>query len=79
MAFLGGLLATVMVYQLGASANGLSMATMLLAGIAITALAGAFTHLCTYFADDIALRRQQFTGVLGWHALLARRPHRSEL
>jgi len=57
MAFLGGLAATAMVYRLGASSSGMSVATMLLAGIAITALAGAFSNLCTYLADDIALRR----------------------
>ena len=57
MAFLGGLLATALVYRLGASSSGLSVSTMLLAGIAITSLAGAFSNLCTYLADDIALRR----------------------
>ncbi len=57
MAFLGGLAATLLVYRLGNSTGGLSVATMLLAGIAITALAGAFSNLCTYFANDLALRR----------------------
>ncbi len=56
-AFLGGLLATVIVYRLATSAAGTSVATMLLAGIAITALAGSINGLFSYFADNEMLRR----------------------
>jgi len=56
-AFLGGLLATLLVYRLATSALGTSVATMLLAGIAITALAGAAGSLLSYFADNTTLRR----------------------
>ena len=55
-AFLGGALTTIMVYKLGTSANGTSVAMMLLAGVAISALAGAGLGLMNYFADDQALR-----------------------
>ncbi len=56
-AFAGGLIATLLVYRLATSATGTSVATMLLAGIAITALAGAAGSLLSYFADNITLRR----------------------
>nr|WP_086939132.1 iron ABC transporter permease [Thaumasiovibrio occultus] len=55
-AFLGGALTTILVYKLGTSANGTSVAMMLLAGVAISALAGAGLGLMNYFADDQALR-----------------------
>ena len=56
-AFVGGLLATAIVYRLATSTAGTSVATMLLAGIAITALAGAAGSLLSYFADNVTLRR----------------------
>lgn len=56
-AFAGGLLATLLVYRLATSPIGTSVATMLLAGIAITALAGAAGSLLSYFADNTTLRR----------------------
>lgn len=56
-AFAGGLVATLLVYHLATSATGTSVATMLLAGIAITALAGAGGGLLSYFADNATLRR----------------------
>lgn len=57
MAFAGGLVATIFVYRLGTSSNGTSVVTMLLAGIAISALAGAFSNIFSFIADDLALRR----------------------
>lgn len=56
----GGLIATVLVYKLGQSDDGTDVATLLLAGIAINAIAGAATGLLTYFADDTELRTLTF-------------------
>ncbi len=56
-AFTGGVIAVVFVYRLASSGNGTSVATMLLAGIAITALAGALGSLLEFFADNEMLRR----------------------
>jgi heme transport system permease protein len=56
-AFAGGAIAVVFVYRLATSSNGTSVATMLLAGIAITALAGALGSLLEFFADNAMLRR----------------------
>jgi len=56
-AFLGGGLAVVLVYRLATSASGTSVSTMLLAGIAITALAGSISSLLEYAADNEMLRR----------------------
>ncbi len=73
-AFAGGFAATLLVYRIGTSSNGTSVATMLLAGIAISALAGAFSNFFSYVADDIALRRISLwrMGSLdgaNWHSL----------
>ncbi|TDG13631.1 iron ABC transporter permease [Seongchinamella unica] len=56
-AFTGGMLAVVVVYQLANSENGTSVATMLLAGIAITALAGAMSNILELFSSNEVLRR----------------------
>ena len=56
-AFVGGVLSVLLVYRLSTSANGASVATMLLVGIAITALAGAMNSGLAYFADNEMLRR----------------------
>ncbi|MFK7976140.1 MAG: FecCD family ABC transporter permease [Halioglobus sp.] len=56
-AFAGGFLAVLLVYRLATSSTGTSVATMLLAGIAISALAGALNSLLSYVADDEMLRR----------------------
>jgi heme transport system permease protein len=56
-AFLGGLLSVLVVYKLATSANGTSVATMLLAGIAITALAGSGVNLLELYGDNEMLRR----------------------
>ena len=59
-AFAGGVGATVLVYRLGTRNGQTSVATMLLAGIAINALAGAGTGLMTFIADDNQLRDLTF-------------------
>jgi iron complex transport system permease protein len=59
-AFVGGVGATVIVYRLGTRNGDTSVATMLLAGIAINALAGAGTGLMTFIADDDQLRDLTF-------------------
>ena len=56
-AFVGGVIAVLLVYRLATSANGTSVATMLLAGIAITALTGAVSSLLEFFSDNEMLRR----------------------
>ena len=56
-AFAGGFLATLLVYRLATSEIGTSVATMLLAGIAIGAIAGALNSLLSYFADNDMLRQ----------------------
>lgn len=56
-AFAGGFLAVILVYRLATSSTGTSVATMLLAGIAISALAGALNSLLSFVADDEMLRR----------------------
>jgi len=59
-AFMGGVLATVIVYRLATREGRTSVATMLLAGIAINALAGAGTGLMIFIADDDQLRDLTF-------------------
>ncbi|EZH80565.1 iron complex transport system permease protein [Ectopseudomonas composti] len=59
-AFVGGLLVTALVYRLGRRDGQTNVATMLLAGIALTALAGAAIGLFTYLADDATLRTLTF-------------------
>lgn len=59
-AFAGGLAVTAMVYRLGRRDGQTSVATMLLAGIALTAIAGAIIGLFTYLADDTTLRTLTF-------------------
>ncbi|MDR0207920.1 MAG: iron ABC transporter permease [Pseudomonas putida] len=59
-AFVGGLGVTALVYRLGRRDGQTSVATMLLAGIALTALAGSAVGLFTYLADDATLRTLTF-------------------
>ncbi|MGE8486083.1 MAG: FecCD family ABC transporter permease [Pseudomonas sp.] len=59
-AFLGGLGVTALVYRLGRRNGQTNVATMLLAGIALTALAGSAVGLFTYLADDATLRTLTF-------------------
>lgn len=55
-AFLGGLLTTLLVYGFAQSKNGTSVLVLLLAGVAISAFAGAAIGFLSYFADDASLR-----------------------
>src|SRR3989344_8789134 len=59
-AFIGGLGVTALVYRLGRRDGETNVATMLLAGIALTALAGAAIGLFTYLADHATLRTLTF-------------------
>ncbi len=56
LGFLGSVLSTLLVYRLASHRGRTSVTTMLLAGIAITALAGALTGLMTYFSTEDELR-----------------------
>jgi len=56
-AFVGAVAATFLVYRLAASESGTSVATMLLAGIAISALAGALNSFFSFIADNHMLRQ----------------------
>ncbi len=56
-AFGGGALAVLFVYRIATGASGTSVATMLLAGIAITFLAGGISSAFEFIADDEMLRR----------------------
>ena len=59
-AFAGGLAVTALVYRLGRREGRTHVATMLLAGVALTALAGAVIGLLGYFAEDNTLRTLTF-------------------
>ncbi|MGY0219794.1 FecCD family ABC transporter permease [Endozoicomonadaceae bacterium StTr2] len=79
LAFVGGFGATLLVYRIGTTANGTSVATMLLAGIAIGALSGAGMGTLNYIADDAMLRNMTFwsMGSLGganWQNILLTAP-----
>ena len=54
------LLTTLLLYQIATRGGQTSVATMLLAGIAIAALAGAVTGILIYMADDKQLRDVTF-------------------
>lgn len=78
-AFAGGLLATFCVWRLGRVNGRVRSATLLLAGLAVSALAGAGTGLMLYAADDAALRDITFwmLGSLGgatWGGVSAAAP-----
>lgn len=55
-AFIGGLGVTALVFRLGCRDGETRVATLLLAGIAVTALAGSGIGLFSYLADDAVLR-----------------------
>ena len=57
MAFVGGAVSIFIVYQLSSAAGKTDIAAMLLAGIAVNAIAGAFIGLLSYLADDAATAR----------------------
>lgn len=78
-AFLGAGLTAFVVYQIGRKDGRPNVTTMLLAGIAINAFAGALTGLMTYMATEQQLRTITFwmLGSLGgatWDNLLAIAP-----
>ncbi|GAB4426630.1 MAG: iron ABC transporter permease [Chloroflexi bacterium OHK40] len=78
-AFLAGTVTTVLVYRLARRHGHTDVATLLLVGLALNALAGASTGLLTYLADDAELRSIVFwtMGGLGgalWETLLAAAP-----
>ncbi|MBX2858764.1 MAG: iron ABC transporter permease [Cellvibrionaceae bacterium] len=56
-AFCGGTITVVFVYRLATSSAGTSVSSMLLAGIAITFLAGAFAKILEFIADNEMLKR----------------------
>ncbi|WP_371156883.1 FecCD family ABC transporter permease [Jannaschia sp. 2305UL9-9] len=62
-AFLGGWLSTMLLYRVSTRAGRTSVATMLLAGIALGALSGAVSGLLVYVADDAQLRELTFWGL----------------
>lgn len=78
-AFLGGFFTTLLVFRLARIGGRTDVATMLLAGIAINAVAGAGTGLLTFVADDEQLRSLTFwtLGSLGggtWEQLMIATP-----
>lgn len=59
-AFLGGLVSTLLLYAIATREGRTSISTMLLAGVALGALAGAATGLLSYISDDRQLRDLTF-------------------
>jgi iron complex transport system permease protein len=59
-AFAGGLLTTTLLYRIATREGRTSIATLLLAGLALGALAGAMTGLLVFIADDRQLRDLTF-------------------
>ncbi len=59
-AFLGGWGATLLLYRVATAGGRTDVATMLLAGIALAAMAGAATGVLVYLADDRQLRDLTF-------------------
>jgi iron complex transport system permease protein len=62
-AFAGGWVSTMVLYSVSTRAGRTSVATMLLAGIALGALAGAVSGVLVYMADDRQLRDLTFWGM----------------
>jgi iron complex transport system permease protein len=78
-AFTGALATTLVVYRLATIAGRTIVATLLLAGIAINALAQAFSGFLTFYATDTQIRSLTFwkLGSLGgatWSSVLAAIP-----
>ncbi|MEM8534724.1 MAG: iron ABC transporter permease [Chloroflexota bacterium] len=76
VAFIGGALTTLCIYRLANRGGRTDVASMLLIGLALNALAGAATGVLTYLADDPQLRSIVFwtMGGLGgalWTMVLA--------
>ena len=72
-AFAGGLATTLVLYGISTRQGRTSVATMLLAGIALAAMAMAFTGMLIFMADDRQLRDLTF-----WSLWFARRRHLAE-
>jgi iron complex transport system permease protein len=75
-AFVGGALATALVYAVARRAGETSVATLILAGVAVNAVAGAAIGALVYVSDDAALRDLTFwtMGGLGgadWPTVIA--------
>ncbi|MBL8579591.1 MAG: iron ABC transporter permease [Mesorhizobium sp.] len=62
-AFCGGLASTLLLYGVATRRGQTSIATMLLAGIALGAMAGALSGILVYMADDRQLRDLTFWGL----------------
>ncbi|WP_246018347.1 FecCD family ABC transporter permease [Pelagibacterium montanilacus] len=78
-AFAGGALTTIVLYRVSTARGQTAIATMLLAGIAIGALAGAVTGMLVYVANDTQLRDLTFWGLgslagANWTKVLAGGP-----
>lgn len=78
-AFIGGLAATIFIYRLGKRKDDADIATMLLAGIAVNAFAGAGIGLMSFVASDAQLRSITFwsLGSIGgatWSSLAVAAP-----
>lgn len=78
-AFLGGWVATIVLYQVSTSHGRTSVAMMLLAGIALGALAAALSGILVYLANDAQLRDLTFWGLgslagATWGKLMAAAP-----
>ncbi|WP_281966482.1 FecCD family ABC transporter permease [Roseovarius nanhaiticus] len=78
-AFVGGWGSTILLYRVSTSGGHTSVATMLLAGIALGALAGALSGILVYIADDQQLRDLTFWGLgslagASWTKVLAAGP-----
>lgn len=78
-AFTGGMASTLLLYAIATRRGRTSIATMLLAGIALGALAGALSGFLTYLSDDRQLRDLTFwsLGSLGgasWVKVMAVAP-----
>lgn len=59
-AFIGGMIATAIIYKIATRSGYTSVATLLLSGIAVNAIAGAAIGVLTYIADDAQLRTLTF-------------------
>lgn len=59
-AFLGGLINTFLVYQMGSKGGKTDISLLILAGVALNALSGALIGLVIFYADDAALRNFTF-------------------
>ncbi|MFN3273829.1 MAG: FecCD family ABC transporter permease [Paracoccus sp. (in: a-proteobacteria)] len=78
-AFAGGWVAMIVLYGIATRGGQTSVATMLLAGIALAAMVGALSGLIVYSADDAQLRDLTFWGMgslagASWAKLMAAAP-----